>query len=299
MTVRFGTDGAGHEKRAVAVGVFDGVHIGHRDILRAACGEKERGLVPAVLTFSGMDAAGIKPFRRIFGRAEMENHLSEAGVEETFVLDFSEIRNMDCGTFVRDVLVGRLNAEAAVVGEGFRFGRSRSGGAELLRDLMHEAGRECLVVPDRVSDGETVSSSGIRALLENGEIEKANRWMGHPMIWTLPVSSGAGLGRTIGYPTLNQRIPEDRVLPKFGVYEAAADTGEGVFRGLCNVGVKPTVGGTVPLLETYLDGFSGTLYGRTVTVSLFRFLRPERRFHDIGELKEQIGRDISEAFLRG
>ncbi|MBP5230797.1 MAG: hypothetical protein ILO68_03620 [Clostridia bacterium] len=83
MTVRFGTDGAGHEKRAVAVGVFDGVHIGHRDILRAACGEKKRGLVPAVLTFSGMDAAGIKPFRRIFGRAEMENHLSEAGVEET------------------------------------------------------------------------------------------------------------------------------------------------------------------------------------------------------------------------
>ena len=297
FTVRDGFGQTGPGERVVSIGIFDGVHIGHRAILEKAAEEAARtSALPSVLTFSGIAKAGSDAGGMIFGETEKEEFLFEAGAREMHTVDFSSVREMDCKTFVNEVLIGKLSARAAVVGEDFRFGFRRSGDAETLVSLMRQAGRECFVLPRKTCDGEPVSSTAVRSLLKSGDIEKANRWMGHPMTWILPVVSGSRVGRRIGYPTVNQKIPPERVLPKFGVYVVSADTGNGVFRGVCNVGVKPTFGGTEPLAETYLDGFSGDLYGKTVKLSLCRFLRPERAFRGADELREQIARDIAAAF---
>ena len=295
--IRYGIGQTDPAERVVSIGIFDGVHLGHRAILEKAAEEAARtSALPSALTFSGIEKAGSEACGMIFGESEKEEFLFEAGVREMHVIGFSSVREMDCETFVNEVLIGKLSARATVVGEDFRFGFRRSGDAKTLVSLMRRKGRECFILPRKTCDGEPVSSTAIRSLLKNGEIEKANRWMGHPMTWILPVSSGSRIGRRIGYPTINQKIPPERVLPKFGAYLVSADTGDGVFRGVCNIGVKPTFGGTEPLAETYLDGFSGDLYGKYVKLSLCRFLRPERVFRGADELREQIARDIAAAF---
>jgi len=283
-------------KRVVAVGMFDGMHIGHQAILRETVREAEAaGAAAAILTFSGsMKPAGAGG--RIFGEKETKCYAAEYGVGEVLVEEFSSVRRLDCRSFVRTVLIGKLGAESVVVGEDFRFGYRRQGDAELLSELMRESGKSCRILPKQTCDGETVSSTVIREFLRNGQLEKATRWMGHPMTWILPVVAGSHIGRTIGYPTVNQVFPDGRLLPAFGVYAVEADA-EGVTReGICNIGIKPTVGGVAPLAETHLLGFSGDLYGKDVQIRLLRYVRPERKFENTDALKAQIAEDIRIAF---
>ena len=288
--------------RVVAVGIFDGVHLGHRSILRETVSESEArssggvAVIPSVLTFSGIHKSGSASAGMIFGPEEKEEFLRKEGIREIIVKPFSDVRDMDCETFVRRVLIGELSAEAAVVGEDFRFGHGRTGNAETLAELLRKEGKACRILPKTICCGQPVSSTEIRSLLKEGHVEKANLLMGHPMTWILPVVSGNHIGRSLGYPTINQTIPADRVKMKFGVYLVSAEAEGRSYRGLCNIGVKPTVGGRTPVAETYLDGFSGDLYGKSVKISALRFLRPEEKFPDLDRLREQIGKDISSAF---
>lgn len=294
MSVFHGINETCGKQRAVAIGMFDGVHLGHRDILNATADlAKMRGWMPTVLTFSGLLPYKSGSGTAVFGPEETGECLSACGIQELVSEPFSAIRDMDCGSFVKNVLVDGLQAEAAIVGENFRFGRHRAGDASALEALMKELGRECLVLPSRFCNGERISSSSIREWLKKGRPDEAARRMGHPAFWILPVEHGSRTGRRIGFPTVNQRIPEERLIYRYGVYAVAAEPGDGnCYRGVCNIGVKPTVGGTVPLAETYLHGFSGDLYGANVKISLLRFIRPEKRFPGLEELKNQIAEDV-------
>ncbi|MBO4366893.1 MAG: riboflavin biosynthesis protein RibF [Clostridia bacterium] len=294
LTLFDGAANAGRKPRAVAVGLFDGVHLGHQDILKTTAAlALDRGWVPTVLTFSALLAEKPGCGKAIFGPEEKQEWLSAFGIRELVTEPFSAVKDMDCGLFVKRILTDALTAGAVIVGDDFRFGRGRSGDAAVLKALMEENGSECVVLPSRVLDGEKISSSSIRSLLESGRPEEAARRMGHPASWILPIESGDRIGRSIGYPTINQRLPEERQIYRYGVYAVTAEPGDGNrYSGVCNVGVKPTVGGTVPLAETYLHGFSGDLYGKNVKISLLRFLRPENAFPGLVELKEQIAKDI-------
>lgn len=294
LTLYDGAERAVRRPRAVAVGLFDGVHLGHQDILKTTVDlAAERGWTPAVLTFSSLLAAKPGCGKAIFGSEEKKEWLSAFGIREMVTEPFSAVRDMDCSLFVRKILIKALRAETVAVGDDFRFGRGRSGDAAVLKALMEENWKECVILPSREFDGEKISSSSIRILLENGQPEEAAERMGHPASWILPVESGERIGRSIGYPTINQRLPEERQIYRYGVYAVTAETGDGNrYSGVCNIGIKPTVGGTVPLAETYLYGFSGDLYGKNVKISLLRFLRPEKVFPGLAELKEQIAKDI-------
>lgn len=280
--------------RAVAIGIFDGVHLGHQEILRETVRiASEQDWIPSVLTFSGMPAAKGGTGKCICGMDEKAEELDACGIKEMIIAAFASVRDMDCRTFVEDILLTRLGTGAVVVGEDFRFGKNRTGDASLLRTLLSDHGVACGIVPSLLCEGEKIASSAIRVLLESGNLEQAIRRMGHPVSFILPVVPGSHIGRTIGYPTINQVIPPERQTVRYGVYAVSVDTGDGRYPGVCNIGVKPTVGGTVPLAETYIHGFSGDLYGKTVKISLLRFLRPEQVFPGLEQLREQIQKDIS------
>ena len=273
---------------AAAIGVFDGVHLGHQALLRRLCEEaKARDALPLVFTFSETP----KRAQALSGEAERLEIFSSLGIPAVFLADFASLREFSCEEFAETYLRSRLDCRAVVVGSDFRFGRGRSGDSETLRKLF---GRDVFVLPQVCIDGQTVSSTEIRRRLSAGDLAGAEKMLGHPYGFLLPVSRGRMLGRKLGFPTINQIPPQDRLLPRFGVYESTVRVGETSYRGITNVGVKPTVTSeAVPLLETYLLGYTGgELYGETVGVSLLRMLREERRFSSVEALREQVEKDI-------
>lgn len=273
---------------AVAIGVFDGVHLGHQALLRRLREEaRAREALPLVFTFSETP----KNAQALSGEAERMELFSSLGIPGVLVADFASLRGLSCEEFVETYLRLRMDCRAVVIGSDFRFGRERSGDSDTMRALF---GRDVFVLPPVQVDGQTVSSTEIRRRILAGDLAGAEKMLGHPYGFLLPVSRGRRLGRELGFPTINQIPPQERLLPRFGVYESAVRVGEAVYRGVTNVGVKPTVtSGEMPLLETHLLGYAGKeLYGETVGVSLLRMLREERRFETVDVLREQVEQDI-------
>ncbi len=279
--------------RAVALGLFDGVHLGHRRVLAGTLGAQ--GLMSAVLSF-GEGAAALKTNAVRLCSAEYTASLFEAiGIEEWYQADFEAFRELSPEAFVVQVLIGQLGAKRVCCGFNFRFGKGGAGTVETLRMLCEQYGVE-LVVATELSDSDgTVSSDRIRRLIEAGEIETATRLLGHPFVIDTAVSHGQALGRTLGSPTANQRLPEGFVMPRFGVYMSTAVIDGKSYYGVTNVGVRPTVGSPAPLAETWFDSFDGDLYDRPIRVVLTRFLREEKRFASVEELKAQIVADRDHA----
>lgn len=273
---------------AAAIGVFDGVHLGHQALLcRLREEAKARNALPLVFSFS----ENPKQTQALSGEAERLELFASLGVSAVYLAAFSSLRELSCEEFVETYLRSRLDCRAVVIGGDFRFGRGRSGDSDTMRALF---GRDVFVLPQVQVDGQTVSSTEIRSRLSAGDLAGAERMLGHPYGFLLPVSRGRMLGRKLGFPTINQIPPKDRLLPRFGVYESAVRVGEVSYRGVTNVGVKPTViSEELPLLETHLLGYTGgDLYGETVRVSLLRMLREERRFSSVEALREQVEQDI-------
>ena len=284
---------------AVALGSFDGVHIGHRLVILNAVNQK--ALIPKVFTFSSESE---KPqskdgFGSIYSESQRFSIIYSLGVKEIYAPAFSEVKDLSGEEFFRSVIVEKLCAKAVFCGENFKFGKNASDNVENLKLFCEKYGVKLFVSPMVFSDGEIVSSTRIRKLLMDGNIKAASKLLGTPYFIEEPVVHGNRFGRTIDFPTINQPFPDYRLVPKFGVYSGTAEIDGKLYPSLTNIGCKPTVSDSlIPLAETYIHGYSANfftedLYGRTVKVFLSDFLRPERKFSSIDELRRQIASDVS------
>ena len=286
--------------RAVAIGVFDGVHHGHRYVIRTMVSRSvELDLEPAVLTFDPHPVAVIAPEQApdlLTGIGVRVALFEELGVETVGVLSFDDdIRRLSPAEFVVDVVVGKLGARSVVVGEDFRFGNDRTGHVGLLRELGDTHGFEAVVVP-LVGDERPVSSTAIRTALADGDLATAVDLLGHPPEVGGEVRPGDGRGSTIGVPTANLDVASNLVLPGRGVYAVRVRSDDEWVPGVANVGVRPTFGGdTEDVLEVHLLDWSGDLYGMEVSVRFVERIRDEMVFGSVEALVSQIRDDIETA----
>jgi len=315
----------------VALGNFDGVHLGHRQVIQPileskggkAMGANAQAVVAArldlelqlgyatVLTFqphpqeffTGQTRELLTPLD------EKVQHLERLGVEQLVLLPFNqELAALTPEEFVDKILVRGLKVRAISVGQDFCFGRKRLGTSTDLKAIASHYGITVHIVPLQTLEGDRISSSAIRHALQQGDIARANRLLGRPYALVGRVEPGQQLGRTIGFPTANVQVSAEKFLPCLGVYavlvtgetldggsNASADLpGRGI-PGVMNIGYRPTVAGTQRTVEVHLLDWSGELYGQTLTVSLEQFLRPEQKFASLDELKAQIQRDADTA----
>jgi len=280
-----------HSPTAVALGLFDGVHLGHRAVLDAVM---HLGKLPCVFTFRNEEAISKKGAQYLYPFEVRCQIIRKCGIQEFYSPAFAEIRHMDGRTFAEEILHHGMNAQEVCCGENFRFGEYASCDVHHLEQFGKAFGFRVHVIPDVRKDGVKISSTEIRKLLSAGEIEKANDFLGQPyQIWQ-EVTHGAQLGRTIGFPTVNQIFFENQLVPKFGVYASETELSDGrIFSSLTNIGMKPTVDYQgLPLAETYIRDFSGDLYGKFLSVRLLRFIRPEMKFSSVEALMEQMTKDL-------
>lgn len=283
----------------VALGNFDGVHLGHRAVLARAA-EEARGRDGLVV------AATFWPHpRSVIGRGEppgllttlemRREELLRAGADEVRVIPFDRaLSKKSPEEFVEDVLIGDLGAAVVVVGENFRFGYKASGDVGDLVRIMREHGGDASAVEVR-GNGVEISSTRIRDLLGRGEVAEAAELLGRPYAVRGEVVVGDRRGQTIGFPTANVVPDPAVVVPERGVYACLVRVGDDVLPACTNVGVAPTFGRGESKIEAHLLDFEGDLYGRIVEVRFLQRIRGEKRFSGVEELKEQIGRDANEA----
>ena len=291
----------GEFRRAIALGFFDGVHIGHGALLRKTTERAaELSVVPTVLSFD------VHPDKLVTGKdVPLINSASDReeiirrcyGIDDVVFVHFDErIMRMPWREFA-DNAIRDLGLAWIVVGHDFRFGYRGEGTAEKLKAFCEEKGIGCDIIQAVRLDGRIVSSTYIRTLIADGDMEQAARYLGHPHTLRDIVRPGFHLGTRLGVPTVNMRFAEGVIVPRHGVYAARAYLEDGSScSAVANIGVRPTVSdGQGVNVETHLIGFSGNLYGQQVRVEFYKFLRPEVKFEDNGELARQIRRDIDSA----
>lgn len=284
------------KKKVMALGFFDGIHIGHAALMNMIIKRaREYDAEPAVLTFDvHPDSLVFKKNVPLINSADdRERILSRCfGIDDVVVVHFSQsVMHMDWKVFI-DELIDDMDLCHIVVGHDFKFGYKGLGTAEKLKEYCAQRGVGCDIIPPVCKDGVIVSSTLIRSLIESGEIEKANEYLGRPHTLTDVVRSGYHLGTQMGTPTINMRFPDGVIIPRHGVYAAKAYVDGEEYMSVTNVGVRPTVsedGGVN--VESFLLDFTGNLYGRLVRLDFYKFMRPERKFNDIDELAAQIKHD--------
>ena len=282
----------------VALGCFDGVHKGHRAVIeRAIAQAKELELSSAVWTFSEPSKNFFTPgaIPLITSKEEKCKLIEALGVDLVLCLDFDEsIANLSPEEFFNDILVGRLSAAHIVCGFNYSFGSKGAGNTELLSKLCEEAGIGLTVLPAVLMEGIDVSSSLIRGFIESGELEQAEKYLGYPFSITAEVIGGKRLARKLGFPTVNITPPAYSVIPKHGVYltSVSFEGSDGELFGITNIGMRPTVESEALCAETHIFDFDGDLYGKELRVNFLRFIRPERLFDSIEDLKSQVEQDI-------
>ncbi len=277
---------------AVALGFFDGVHLGHRAVLSAAVSCKSEGLVPAAFTFSST------PKSRDNG-AQLTTPLQKAelleklGIEILYVIDFEIIRDKTPEQFVREILAGIFGAKKVFCGFNYHFGRGGTGDRDMLKGLCSACGIEAKVLEPVKVDGKIASSTEIRNALRSGDIALANKLLGYDFTIRSEVVEGKHLGTAMDTPTVNLCFEEGLIVPRYGVYASLVTFDGRTFPGVTNIGVKPTVSDSDrPNCETWLMLFEGgDLYGKTVEVRLKAFIRPEQKFSGTYELRAAIKRD--------
>lgn len=282
-------------KRVIALGFFDGVHLGHGALLRRTVAlAAHYGAVPAAHTFAQHPSTLVthKP-TPLLSTAEDRAYLMKTlyGIQEVIVAPFDQaMMTMPWEIFVTDYLVKQLEACCVVVGHDYRFGYRGEGTPQRLQALCAQRGIGCAVVDKVTLEGRTVSSTDIRSLIERGELERAGRYLAHPHMIRGVVGHGKGLGRTWGFPTVNIVPPEEVITPAFGVYasKVTLESGE-TYLAATNVGVRPTVqDGREVTIEAFLLDFQGDVYGQTVKLELYRHLRWERPFDSMEELRREV-----------
>ena len=282
------------KKTVVALGMFDGVHIGHRALIeRTKARAREIGGVSGIFTFSNHPGAVLgSPTELISDPKERRAILLDCGVDALTMVPFTrDVADTEPEAFIR-LLTERFELAGVVVGFNYTFGRHGSGTPALLCSEGRRYGFFTDVVAPVLFENEPVSSTRIRNAIREGSIEAANAMLGRCFSLSGTVIRNRAIGRTIGFPTANIAVPEHRVLPADGVYAAECVTRRGTFRAVTNIGTNPTVNGRMRTIETHLIGFSGDLYGETITVSLLKRLRGEAKFADLEALRQRIAADI-------
>ncbi|SFP58808.1 riboflavin kinase / FMN adenylyltransferase [Oscillibacter sp. PC13] len=286
------------KQKVIALGFFDGVHLGHAALLQKTVEEaKRRGCTPAVFTFDRPPKEVVTgvPCPLINSpedRRELVRRLY--GIQDVIMVPFDqEMMTTSWEDFVTKILVGRYHAVHLVAGHDHHFGHKNQGSPELLVKKCAELGLGCDIIPKVEVAGITVSSTYIRQLVELGQIERANRFLGHPHTLSQVVRHGRRIGHTIGIPTVNLVAPPHVLVPSHGVYATMVTLSDGTsYAAVTNVGTRPTVNnGTDITVEAWLLDFDGDLYGQTVRVEFFRHLRDEVRFDSLDALKTQIQSD--------
>jgi len=274
----------------VALGSFDGVHLGHAEVIKAAVSQNK--YIPAVFTFRN----AYKNTLNIIDTGTKHHILLTLGIKKLYIYDFERLRDFSPEEFVADILMKELNAKAVCCGYNFRFGKGGCADANELARICGEFDIKTIIVPPVKIDNLPVNSTHIRKLIAEGDIENANRFLGRELSYELEVVGGNKLGRTIGFPTINQNMPDGCVIPLFGVYKSRVDVKGCVSDGITNIGVKPTAGENNKVtIETHILGCGEDLYGEIIKVSLVSFIRPERKFGSFEELKQQINKDLEVA----
>lgn len=279
---------------SVAIGCFDGLHRAHQAVIGRTIADRTQGLIPSVFTFH-TGCIGLKGAPMLTTNEQRLSAIETMGVEQVFFPMLEEVKNLTPEAFVEQILIGVCNAKRVYCGFNFHFGKGGSGNAQQLRQICAAHGVAVEIIPQILVDGKTVSSTRIRELIGQGEVEEAKALLGHPFGYTLEVRHGRKLGRTIGVPTMNQHLPEGLVQPKFGVYVSLISLEKHNYYGVTNVGVKPTVGSDHVVSETWIPHFHGDLYGKMVGIYLLKFLRPEMKFPGLEALREQILQDKEQA----
>lgn len=283
-------------KKIFALGFFDGVHLGHQALLKEACRlATQLGCKAGAVTFDIPPASFLqkKAPNMINTLADREALLRRFGMEEVDVIACNAENLSTSWCDFLEKLIDR-GAAGFVCGHDFRFGHRGEGNAQRLAEFAERRGLPCSIILEQVMDGQRISSTAIRILLENGEMERANRLLGHPHYLSGRVTTGKQLGRTLGIPTANLTLPDALLTPAFGVYACKALVDGKSYTAVTNIGVRPTVSGKGVTVESWLLDFQGDLYGKALTLEFHTFLRREKKFDSLTDLQLEIQRNGEE-----
>lgn len=287
-----------NSETAVAIGKFDGVHLGHRRLLQEILEQKKNGLKACVFTFAPTPAVlfGLSDGKELTTKEEKRRIFSQMGVD--ILIEFPlnrETAAISPEDFVTDILVSRMQTKFLAAGTDLSFGKNGAGNAALLGKMGPEYGFEVKTI-DKISlEGIVVSSTHIRNLIEAGRMEQATAMLGMPYVIQGKVVHGNRIGRTLGFPTVNLVPAQDKLLPPNGVYYSEVRIGVKNYRAITNIGYKPTVTAEKVMgVESYLYDFSEEIYDEEIEVYLYKFKRPEMQFDGLEALQKQLQRDIAE-----
>ena len=284
------------EPTVISLGKFDGIHRGHELLMEQLAKKKKDGLKTAIFTFDIPPKKNVEHVEaKVLTTNEEKMHIfEELGIDYLVECPFTkEIMCMEPEDFIR-MLVEKLSVKCIVAGEDFHFGHNRRGDYEMLRKYAGEYGYEAIILKKMKEDARDISSTFVREEIAAGNIEKANHLLGYHYFVKGVVKHGNRIGRTIGIPTVNLLPPEEKLLPPFGVYVTEVLIDGKRYRGVTNVGCKPTIEGKNPVgVETHLLEFREDVYDQVVTVEFIHRLRKERKFENIEALKEQMQKDIA------
>lgn len=258
---------------AVALGDFDGMHLAHKTVVTGA---------KNVTIYSVNNKFSL-----------LQKSIMQRRYPNVVFADFEHIKNLTGEEFMENILVGKFGAQMILCGFNFRFGKNASYSALDMRDYFKDRDIWVRILEPQDYEGQPISSTRIRKAVKEGRIEAANEMLGYNFTFESEVISGDKRGRTIGYPTINQHLPDGLIVPRFGVYESKVEVDGKVYKAFTNIGMRPTWRVEEPLCETHIFDFDGDLYGKTITVELIKYLRPEKTFKDVNELKNQLNYDKS------
>lgn len=287
------------DKTALAMGKFDGIHLGHKKLLNMILDQRQDGLKATVFTFEPSPEEFFvgHTVRQLFTREEKRRAFEKMGVD--ILVEFpltADTAATPPEDFVRTILSEDLNAGYIAAGTDVSFGNKGRGDQYLLRNMSKELGFELHLIDKVMLDGQEVSSTRVRNVIADGDMPMAKRLLGDNYSVSGIVEHGAHLGTTIGVPTVNVLPPDNKLLPPFGVYKSTAVIGDRSFAGMTNIGRKPTVSDSGRVgVETYIYDFNEDVYGKFIEVKLLKFMRPEMKFDGVEQLKAQIHTDIEEA----
>jgi riboflavin kinase/FMN adenylyltransferase len=280
----------------LTIGVFDGVHLGHRHLIARLTGlARRQGLMSGVITFSLHPREVLAPRTRLPFLTDIERRielLKSEGVEAVIPLSFTpELARLTPKEFL-GLLKKHLRMKGLVIGPDFALGKNREGDTNVLRQLGEEMDFSLTVVPPLTIDGEVASSTAIRQALAEGDMKRAQKLMGRPFRLHGEVVAGYGRGVKLGFPTANVDTDREQALPADGVYTSRAYIDDQAYQAMTNIGINPTFGGNRRLVEVYIMGYDGDLYGRELAIDIIERLRGEIKFDNPEELKKQIAEDV-------
>ena len=280
---------------SLALGYFDGVHIGHQAVIKNAVNfAKQNGGKSAVITFKDHPCCffhGVCP-KYILTREYREKFIADLGVDYLYELDFEKLAGLSAEEYLENILIKHFSPKSISTGFNHNFGHNKTGDVKFLERESVKYNYKYFALPPQKYDGEVISSTKIRKLLSDGQIDTANKMLGRNFIIEGTVIKGRQIGRTIGFRTANILYPIELIDIPFGVYSVLVNYASQTYQGIANFGVRPTVNGQGALLEVHILDFERDIYGEVLEVKFIKMLRTERKFDSLDSLKQQISRDI-------